>query len=146
MLGRGSPADAPDALTLTRVRIEPAVVMKVAVAGTVVGLLTGFFGVGGGFVIVPGLVLALGFTMPEAVGTSLLVIAINSAVALSTRLQGGSLDWSVIVPFMTTSLLGLRAGTRLAGTKDPTVLQRWFVYLLVAVAIYTAGRSLVAIF
>ena len=141
----GLRADAPDALTLTKVRVEPAVVVKVAVAGTIVGLLTGFFGVGGGFVIVPGLVLALGFTMPEAVGTSLLVIAINSAVALSTRLQGGSLDWSVIVPFMTTSLLGLRAGTRLAGTKDPRVLQRWFVYLLVAVAIYTAGRSLVAI-
>ncbi len=68
------------------------------------GLLTGFFGVGGGFVIVPALVLALGFTMPEAVGTSLLVIAINSAVALSTRLSGGSLDWGVIVPFMVTSL------------------------------------------
>ena len=93
--------------------------VKVAVAGTIVGLLTGFFGVGGGFVIVPGLVLALGFTMPEAVGTSLLVIAINSAVALSMRVQGGSIDWSVIVPFMTTSLLGLRVGTRLAGTKDP---------------------------
>ena len=143
--GSGPADDAPDALTLTKVKVEPAVVVKVAVAGTIVGLLTGFFGVGGGFVIVPGLVLALGFTMPEAVGTSLLVIAINSAVALSTRLQGGSLDWSVIVPFMTTSLLGLRAGTRLAGTKDPRVLQRWFVYLLVAVAIYTAGRSLVAI-
>lgn len=141
----GPAGDAPDALTLTKVRVEPTVVLKVAIAGTVVGLLTGFFGVGGGFVIVPGLVLALGFTMPEAVGTSLLVIAINSAVALSTRVQGGSIDWSVIVPFMTTSLLGLRVGTRLAGTKDPQVLQRWFVYLLVAVAIYTAGRSLVAI-
>lgn len=136
---------AADALTVTKVRVEPAVVVKVVVAGTVVGLLTGFFGVGGGFVIVPGLVLALGFTMPEAVGTSLLVIAINSAVALSMRVQGGSIDWSVIVPFLTTSLLGLRVGTRLAGTKDPQVLQRWFVYLLVAVAIYTAGRSLVAI-
>ena len=116
----GPADDAPDALTLTKVRVEPGVVVKVAVAGTIVGLLTGFFGVGGGFVIVPGLVLALGFTMPEAVGTSLLVIAINSAVALSMRVQGGSIDWSVIVPFMTTSLLGLRVGTRLAGTKDPT--------------------------
>jgi uncharacterized protein len=142
----GADADLPDALTLTKVRVEPMVVLKVAVAGSVVGLLTGFFGVGGGFVIVPGLVLALGFTMPEAVGTSLLVIAINSAVALSMRIQGGSVDWSVIVPFMTTSLLGLSVGTRVAGTKDPQVLQRWFVYLLVAVAIYTAGRSLLAIF
>lgn len=138
----GKPADT---LTLTKVAIEPAVVVKVLVAGSVVGLLTGFFGVGGGFVIVPGLVLALGFTMPEAVGTSLLVIAINSAVALSTRLGGSSIDWSVIVPFMITSLLGMRVGARLAGTKDPAVLTRWFVFLLVAVALYTGGRSLVAL-
>ncbi len=55
--------------------------LKVIVAGTIVGFLTGFFGVGGGFVIVPALVLALGFSMPEAIGTSLLVITINSAVA-----------------------------------------------------------------
>ena len=53
--------------------------------GTAVGLLTGFFGIGGGFVIVPTLVLALGFTMPEAVGTSLLVITIDTVVALGSR-------------------------------------------------------------
>ena len=53
--------------------------------GTAVGLLTGFFGIGGGFVIVPALVLALGFTMPEAVGTSLLVITIDAVVALGSR-------------------------------------------------------------
>jgi uncharacterized membrane protein YfcA len=135
----------PDALTVEDLRVEPAVVLKVLVAGSVVGLLTGFFGVGGGFVIVPGLVLALGFTMPEAVGTSLLVIAINSAVALTTRLSGDVLDWSVIVPFMIASLLGLKVGTDLAGSKDPSVLQRWFVYLLVGVALYTLVRSVLAI-
>jgi uncharacterized protein len=62
--------------------------LKIAAAATGVGLLTGFFGVGGGFVIVPALVLALGFEMPVAVGTSLLVIAINSATALAARLGG----------------------------------------------------------
>ena len=53
------------------VRFDPVTAVKVVVAGSFIGLLTGFFGVGGGFVIVPALVLALGFTMPEAVGTSL---------------------------------------------------------------------------
>lgn len=57
--------------------------LKIVVAATVVGMLTGFFGVGGGFVIVPALVLALGFEMPAAVGTSLLVISANSAAALA---------------------------------------------------------------
>jgi uncharacterized membrane protein YfcA len=116
-------------------------VLKVVVAGTVVGLLTGFFGVGGGFVIVPALVLALGFTMPEAVGTSLMVIAINSAVALSTRLQAGSIEWGAVVPFTIASLLGVVVGSRLASTRDSCSLQRWFVALLVIVAAYTAVRS-----
>jgi uncharacterized membrane protein YfcA len=78
------------------VRVDAVTVVKVIVAGTVVGLLTGFFGVGGGFVIVPALVLALGFTMSEAVGTSLLVITINSVVALTTRLQSGSIEWATV--------------------------------------------------
>jgi uncharacterized protein len=120
-------------------------VLKVVAAGTVVGLLTGFFGVGGGFVIVPALVLALGFTMPEAVGTSLLVITINAVVALGTRLQTAAIDWGTVIPFTLASLFGVVIGTRLASTKDSTSLQRWFVVLLVAVAIYTAIQSGLAI-
>lgn len=127
--------------TTSPVRIDVATVLKVALAGTLVGLLTGFFGVGGGFVIVPALVLALGFTMPEAVGTSLLVIAINSAVALTTRLQAGSVEWAVVLPFTVASLLGVIIGSHLAGKHDSTSLQRWFVGLLVVVAVYTAVRS-----
>ncbi|MDP9463250.1 MAG: sulfite exporter TauE/SafE family protein [Actinomycetota bacterium] len=128
-------------LAASSVRIEPMTVLKVVVAGTIVGLLTGFFGVGGGFVIVPALVLALGFTMPEAIGTSLLVITINSATALTTRLQGGSIEWGTVIPFTIASLLGVVVGSRLASTRDATSLQRWFVGLLVVVAIYTAVRS-----
>ena len=121
------------------------VAAKVLLAGSVVGLLTGFFGVGGGFVIVPALVLALGFTMPEAVGTSLLVITVNSVVALSTRLESGSIEWGTVIPFTVASLIGVVVGSRLSSTKDPTTLQKWFVALLVVVALYTAVNSLVAI-
>lgn len=116
-------------------------VAKVLVAGSLVGLLTGFFGVGGGFVIVPALVLALGFTMPEAVGTSLLVITINSVVALSSRLDGGSIEWGTVVPFTIASLIGVAIGSRLASSRDSRSLQRWFVVLLVVVAGYTAVDS-----
>ena len=123
------------------VRLDPSTVVKVSVAGTVVGLLTGFFGVGGGFVIVPALVLALGFTMPEAVGTSLLVITINSVVALTTRLQPGAIEWGTVIPFTVASLIGVVVGSRLASTRDSKSLQRWFVGLLVVVAGYTAVRS-----
>lgn len=125
----------------TRLHIDPVTVAKVLVAGTVVGLLTGFFGVGGGFVIVPALVLALGFSMPEAVGTSLLVIAINSLVALTTRFHAGAVEWDVVVPFTVASLIGVMVGSRLAGTRDSSSLQRWFIGLLVLVAGYTAIKS-----
>ena len=133
-------AAAPPA-ALHPVQFNAVTPLKVVIAGTIVGLLTGFFGVGGGFVIVPALVLALGFTMPEAVGTSLMVIAINSAVALTTRLQAGSIEWGTVVPFTIASLLGVIVGGRLASTRDSCSLQRWFVALLVAVAAYTAVRS-----
>ena len=85
---------------------------KVVVAATIVGLLTGFFGVGGGFVIVPVLVLALGFDMPVAVGTSLLVIAINSAMALAVRLGGHvHLDWTLLGAFTVPRWSGRWPGT-----------------------------------
>ena len=68
---------------------------KVLVAAVAVGLMTGFFGVGGGFLVVPALVLALDFPMPVAVGTSLLVIAINSATSLVARAGTGiDIDWA----------------------------------------------------
>jgi len=137
-LSAAAAAPAPPALAL---HLDVAAVLRVAVAGTVVGFLTGFFGVGGGFVIVPALVFALGFTMPDAIGTSLLVITINSLVALSTRLQTGSVEWGTVIPFTLASLVGVVIGTRLARTRDSTSLQRWFVVLLVAVATYTAVRS-----
>ena len=127
------------------VRVDPRTALKVIGAGSGVGVLTGFFGVGGGFVIVPALVLALGFTMTEAVGTSLLVIAINSVVALSTRLQAGSIEWATVLPFTVASAVGVVVGGRLARRHDPTSLQRWFVGLLVVVAVYTAIRSVLAL-
>jgi uncharacterized membrane protein YfcA len=114
---------------------------EVLLAGTAVGFMTGLFGVGGGFIIVPALTLVLGLPMPEAVGTSLLVIAINSGVALSTRIATTSIDWATTAPFTLAAVLGVVTGGRLAGRLDPERSRRWFAALLVAVAIYTAVRA-----
>lgn len=133
------------AMTHPHPHLDLATVAKVLLAGSGVGLLTGFFGVGGGFVIVPALVLALRFTMPEAVGTSLFVITINAVIALGSRLDAGAIDWATVIPFTVASLGGVVVGGRLAGRVDSAKLQRWFVWLLVAVATYTATRSIVAI-
>jgi uncharacterized membrane protein YfcA len=117
--------------------------VKVVAAATAVGLLTGFFGVGGGFVIVPALVLALGFEMPAAVGTSLLVIAINSAASLAARLGGHvHLDWPLLAVFTVAALAGAVAGNRVACRVDASRLTAAFAVLLAAVAVYSLGRSL----
>ena len=114
-------------------------------AGTVVGFLTGLFGVGGGFVIVPTLTLVLGMAMPEAIGTSLLVIAINSAVALASRLGTSTIEWKIAIPFTVVAILGVLAGKRVADRLDATRSLRWFAVLLVAVALYTAGQATAAL-
>lgn len=116
---------------------------KVVVTATAVGLLTGFFGVGGGFVVVPALVLVLGFSMPVAVGTSLLVISINSASALIARLGHGlALDWVLIGLFTAAAVTGSLLGGRVASRVPPRMLAQGFALLLVTVALYTAARSI----
>jgi uncharacterized membrane protein YfcA len=129
----------------TRTSVTPTVVAKVLVAGSIVGFVTGFFGVGGGFIVVPALVLALGFTMPEAVGTSLLVIAINSAVALSNRVGTTGVEWGVALPFTIAGLLGVSVGKQLADRLPTTTLVKWFVGLLVVLAVYVSIRAGVAL-
>lgn len=127
--------------------VDARTVITVVVAGTVVGFLTGLFGVGGGFVIVPALALFLKFPMPEAIGTSLLVIAINSAVALTTRMATTTIDWNITAPFAVAAVAGVLTGGRMAGRLNPERSLRWFAALLVAVAAYTgiqAGFALAA--
>ncbi|HLN68126.1 MAG TPA: sulfite exporter TauE/SafE family protein [Streptosporangiaceae bacterium] len=120
--------------------------LKMVAAATGVGLLTGFFGVGGGFVIVPALVLVLGFEMPVAVGTSLLVIAVNSAAAFAARLGGHvHLDWPLLGVFIVAALAGTLAGNRVASRVDASRLTAAFAILLVAVAAYSLIRSLPAL-
>ncbi|MDE3202596.1 MAG: sulfite exporter TauE/SafE family protein [Acidobacteriota bacterium] len=117
--------------------------LRVVVAASVVGLLTGFFGVGGGFVVVPALVLALGFDMAVAVGTSLLVIAINSASALAVRLSGHiHMDVALVAAFTAAAIAGTLVGSRVASRTHPEKLVGAFAVLLVAVSVYTAARSL----
>ena len=120
-------------------------VAKLVAAGTVVGFLTGLFGVGGGFVIVPAFALLLGFSMPEAVGTSLLVIALNAAVALGPRLAHGDIEWSTTAVFAATALAGVGAGKRVADRARPETLQRSFAALLVALALYTGVQGIVGL-
>ena len=118
---------------------------RVLAASLAVGFLTGFFGVGGGFVIVPGLVFALGYEMSIAVATSLLVIAINTMVALIARIGHATFDVAVLAPFILGAAGGALAGRRVADGVSPRTLTRSLAGLLFLIAIYVAVRALSAL-
>jgi uncharacterized membrane protein YfcA len=130
---------------LTGRRPDAATMLRIALVGTAVGFLTGLFGVGGGFVIVPALTLVLGFTMSQAVGTSLLVIAINAATAIAARLGTSGIEWSVALPFTAAALAGVLTGSSIASRVDADALVRWFAASLVALSLYITTTSLIAL-
>jgi uncharacterized membrane protein YfcA len=121
--------------------------LKVLIAASATGLLTGFLGVGGGFLVVPALLLALALPMQYAAGTSLVVITMTSAAALAVRT--GSVvqqpDWLLVGALTTASALAAVAGTRLAARADTRMLSGAFTGLVLAVAAYTATQALPAL-
>ena len=115
---------------------------RMVLAGLAVGALTGFFGVGGGFLIVPALVLVLGLPMRDAVGTSLVVIAINAAAALVGHLRFGGIDLEVTGLFIISGAAGAILGSRISGRIDEQRLRQGFAGVVVLIALYILARTL----
>lgn len=99
--------------------------VKVLISGAVVGLLTGILGVGGGFLIVPALVMLVGLPIRQAVGTSLVIIAMNSAAGFLGHI-GGAFDLHITLLFIVGGLAGSFLGARLATRLDANLLRRLF--------------------
>lgn len=115
--------------------------------GLLVGILTGLVGVGGGFLIVPALVLLGGLPMRLAIGTSLLLIAMKSTVGflqylLQLQAQGRNLDWQVFGAFVGLGALGSWLGGRLGGKLPQALLRRTFGGMLVVVAAFILWQKL----
>lgn len=129
--GRGTPASprAPHPLL-------------VAPLGAGVGLLTGLLGVGGGFLIVPALVLVAGLAMPLAVGTSLVVIAINSASGFAGHLGGESVPYGYAAAFTGVCVLGALAGERIGRNLPAATLRKWFGAFVIAVGLALLAKNL----
>lgn len=120
---------------------QPLVIVVLAALG--VGLVTGFFGVGGGFVIVPALVLVLGFGIREATATGLLVITINALAALVVR-GAEYLDWSVALPMAAGAIAGSYAGAKLAPRLPKDRLRQAFAALMVGAAVLLGVHTALA--
>ncbi len=106
-------------------------------AGLLVGFLTGFFGVGGGFIIVPTLAVALAFSMRSAIGTSLAIITTTSILGVVVHLAAGrSLELDLTLVMAAACVAGALAGARLSARVPQRTLGRAFAGLVVAVAAY----------
>ncbi len=135
---RGSSAEGDPGVRITR----PITIRLVAI-GFLAGLLSGFFGIGGGFLIVPGIMLGSGMPILNAVGSSLLSVgAFGSATALNYALSG-LVDWRIAAFFIGGGVAGGAAGMRLAirFAAHKGLLTRLFAFILLAVAAYMLLRS-----
>jgi len=138
---RRARAGADTALPLQAVLRSPASPLPLAMQGVLVGLLTGIAGVGGGFAIVPALVLLAGLPMQLASGTSLLLIALNSLVALLALGHWPADQLSLVLPLLIGGVAGAVVGQRLAPHLKDRQLRLGFAALLIGSALLTAGEA-----
>lgn len=115
---------------------------KIIAEGVVVGVVTGLVGAGGGFLVVPALVLLGGLSMELAVGTSLVVISMKSFAGLAGHLGHVSIDWPIVLAVTGTAVIGSFIGGRLAGRIPPATLRRGFGVFIIVMAVVVLGKEL----
>lgn len=114
-----------------------------ALDGLAVGMLTGIIGAGGGFLIVPMLVLLAGLPIQRAVATSVVIIAVNSFIGFLGDVQHTALNWNFLLPFTGLSIVGIFLGMYLAKFVSPNTLRKGFGWFVLVVAAYMMTRQLV---
>lgn len=111
-------------------------------AGIASGVLSGMFGVGGGFIIVPALVVFSSMSMSRAVGTSMLVISLVSVSGIVSQLSlGQTINWWVTSLFIVGGMTGLWAGTRVSQRLSPSTLQKTFAVSILLVAVFVLLKN-----
>lgn len=115
----------------------------IVLEGAVVGVITGILGAGGGFLIIPALVLFLGMPMKNAVGASLFIIALKSLLGFVGDLQTGIQLEIPLLPFMlVATFIGMAISTKVAGKLDGAALQKFFAFFTLVIAILILSKEL----
>ena len=104
--------------------------------GLLVGIITGLIGAGGGFLIVPALVMLLGLNMKRAVATSLFIIAMNSTLGFLSTMKMVKHDWTFLLTFSALSVVGIFIGTGISKKMDGKKLKPLFGWIVLAMGIF----------
>lgn len=126
------------------VRLDMAMTLKLAPAGLVVGLAAGFFGIGGGFLIVPGLMAATGMTLANAAASSLVSVLVFGAATAGTYAMAGRVDGPVLIAMVAGGAIGVLAAKPLAPrlATRAALARRLFAIMVILTALYVGWRSL----
>ena len=129
------------------VRLTRAMAPRLAVSGTGVGLAAGFFGIGGGFLIVPGLMGAAGMTLALAQASSLVSVAAFGATTAANYALSGLIDWPIVAAMAAGGTVGTLAGLPIAKKLGANALlgRRLFAGLILIVAVYVAIKAVTAL-
>ena len=118
-------------------------ILPVVLWGLGIGLITGLLGAGGGFLIIPALVLFVRLPMKTAVGTSLVIIAINSIFGFLFSLKDTHLDWKILLYFTGLAIVGIYLGSLWAEKIPGKTLKKGFGWFVVVMGIYIIVKELV---
>ncbi|WP_032097314.1 MULTISPECIES: sulfite exporter TauE/SafE family protein [unclassified Alteromonas] len=115
----------------------------IVIEGAVVGVITGILGAGGGFLIIPALVLILGMPMKNAVGASLFIIALKSLLGFVGDLQTGiQLEMPLLPLMLVATFIGMAISTKVAGKLDGAALQKFFAFFTLVIAVFIMSKEL----
>ena len=117
---------------------------RLAIIGFLVGFVTGFLGAGGGFLIIPALLFFANLPMKQAVGTSLLIICINSIIGFTGDLINGiSINYQLLLTITAIAIVGMLIGTQLSKKIDGSKLKPAFGWFVLVMGIYIISKELV---
>jgi uncharacterized membrane protein YfcA len=114
----------------------------ILVLGLIIGLLTGFVGAGGGFIIVPALIFLTRLPVKVAIGTSLFIIMMKSFIGFLGDLQTTSMDWEFLITFSILAALGIMIGVQVAKLTKAKNLKTIFGWFILIVGIYIIFKEL----
>ena len=131
------PAEKRDAIELRDAQVTLALLLR----GLVVAMVTGLLGIGGGFLIVPALYLLVNLPVKKAIGTALLIIAINSLFGFLNSYTSMEIDWLLLIKFSMGAVVGIIIGTKLSRKIPVNYLKKTFGWVILSMSFYIVYKQ-----